>query len=254
MNRRGVALVLVLWILVILGTVATHVVGGARTSAQVAGNARARLTARHAAESGVLHAVATIEAGLRDRDSSGAEGWLNALEDLPRDSVALGDGRFQWAVVDPSTRLDVNSAPVANLARLLSAFGDPGRAMATAQAIRQWIERPTAATSDQVATAARFVTPVRSLESLREIPGVDAALVERAAPYLTIDGDGTVHATRAPQVVRDAAFGDLTRAPTRLVIVARGWRSGHPLTHEVQAVYAISNGTLAPVSWRERDR
>ncbi len=252
-TRRGVALVLVLWIVVILGGVGAAVVGGARTSTALASNARARVVARYAAESGITHAVSEIETRLRAVDSLSSGAYLNTLESTSRDSVALGDARFLWTVSDPSARLDVNAAPVANLTQLLSQVGDPGRAAATARAIRRWIERSVPVNAGAGPTAARFVTPLRSLDELRDIPGTDTTLLTRAAPWLTIDGDGSVNTTTAPAAVRAAAFGDTRTSPSRLVLIARGWHSGHALTHEIQAVYAISNATLVLVTWRERD-
>jgi general secretion pathway protein K len=45
----------------------------------------------------------------------------------------------------------------------------------------------------------------------------------------------------------------LTIAPSRLLLVSRGWMSGHPLTHEIQAAYAVVGQQLRLQSWRERD-
>jgi general secretion pathway protein K len=42
--------------------------------------------------------------------------------------------------------------------------------------------------------------------------------------------------------------------PSRLLIVSRGWMSGHPLTREIQAVFQVSGGRLTLQSWQERDR
>jgi hypothetical protein len=42
--------------------------------------------------------------------------------------------------------------------------------------------------------------------------------------------------------------------PTRLLVVSRGWQAGHPLTHEIQAVYAIVGSRLKLQSQLERDR
>jgi general secretion pathway protein K len=42
-------------------------------------------------------------------------------------------------------------------------------------------------------------------------------------------------------------------APTRLLLVSRGWMVGHPLTHEIQAAYAVVGNQLRLQSWRERD-
>lgn len=256
--RRGVALVLVLWIVVILGGIGAAVVQASRTSTALAANVRAATVARYAAESGIEAMVAEVEQQLASQpDSLARRAWLNALALTPRDSLVLGNGRAAVAVSDPSTRLDVNAAPAANLATLLSRFTDIGRATETARAIRAWIERaPTTAGDGRLQalgdTPLHVVTPVRSLDELRDIPGVDSRALERAAPYLTIDGDGTVNRQAASDTVLAAAFGELRDEPSRLLIVARGWEAGHPLTHEVQAVYAISGERLVLVHWRER--
>ena len=42
--------------------------------------------------------------------------------------------------------------------------------------------------------------------------------------------------------------------PTRLMVISRGWRVGHPLTHEVQAVYALAGQQLKLLLWQEKDR
>lgn len=259
MNRRGVALVLVLWIVVILGAIAAGVTGASRTTTGLAVNTRAALVARLAAESGVEAMVADVEGALAvTTDSTGRARYLNALATTPRDSVILGDGRFAVVVEDPGTRLDVNAAPVERLAQFFATFTDDGRALETAQRIRRAIETPPAATGDgrMASTGAglRFVTPIRSLEALRAVPGIDVKLLERAAPWLTVDGDGTVNRQGASDTVLRVAFGEQRDEPSRLLIIARGWSRESPLTHEVQAVYAISGTSLVLVHWRERQR
>ena len=258
--RRGVALVLVLWIVVILGGVGAAVVSAARTSSGLAANLRAGAVARYAAESGIEATVARVEEFLAASPDSAARGaWLNALEGRPADSLVLGGGRATTVIVDPTARLDVNAAPVENLATLLAYFTDVGRATESARAIRAWIERPSTAAGDgrlvaPPGFAARFVTPVRSLDELRRVPGVDVAALERAAPYLTVDGDGTVNRRTASDTVLAAAFGEQRDEPSRLLVIARGWQAGHPSTREIQAVFAVSGASLVLVHWRERDR
>lgn len=252
-GRRGVALVLVLWILVILGGIGASVLAGARTSSSLAANARARVAARYAAESGVEATRAEIEATLRDgftADTTQAAAYLNGLAAGERAVESLGDVRFAVSIVDPGARLDVNAAPARNLTTLFSRFTGIAQAEATARAIRAQIER--ASTAAGAVPFAPTVTPVRSLEELRRIPGVDETTLQRAAPYLTVDGDGTINVAAAPAVVRDAAFGEVRNSPSRLLVIARGWREGHPLTHEIQAVFAISGEDLVLVTWRER--
>jgi len=243
--RRGVALLLVLWLLVVLGAIGATVVGATRDSSRLAANARARVAARYAAESGVEATVGRIDAGLlRLTDAAARRDFLNALarDGTEEDSVSLGDQRYAVAIVDAGTRLDVNAAPVQNLARLLGYFTDGGRASAIAQAIRARIEP----------VEGRAVSPLRSLEELRSVAGVDTDVLQRAAPYLTVDGDGTINQAMASDTVLAAAFGELRDAPSRLVLVSRGWMRDHPLTHEIQAVYAIASDRLVLVHWRER--
>lgn len=257
-RRRGAALILVLWLIVILGGIGAGVVATARTSSHLAHNARASAVARYAAESGIAATVSEIQRALTaSPDSLARRDWLNRLPLAPRDSLALGTGRVAVAISDPSTRLDVNTAPAANLATLLARFTDIGRANETARAIRLWIERrPNTPVEGRMQSFGdqplRFVTPVRSLDELSDLPGVDVAALQRAAPYLTIDGDGTVNRRAASDTVLTAAFGELRDEPTRLLLIARGWESGHPLTHEIQAAYALSGNTLVLVHWRER--
>jgi hypothetical protein len=67
---------------------------------------------------------------------------------------------------------------------------------------------------------------------------------------------GEDDAFTSPDALRDlgAAFPRVTLVPSRLLIVSRGWHDGHPLTHEIQAVYGIAGGELYLLTWRERDR
>ena len=94
--------------------------------------------------------------------------------------------------------------------------------------------------------------PLRSLDDLRLVPGVSERLALAAAPYLTVDGDGRINRRTAPAPVLAAARGTLVDEPSRILVVSRGWLAGHPLTHEVQAVYEVAGGRLAFVRWRER--
>jgi general secretion pathway protein K len=260
-GRRGVALVLVLWLVVVLGTIAAGVVMATRTSTALASNARAQAVARYAAESGIEATVAAIEDSLlATPDTRAQQDFLNVLEEESAvgDSVALGDARFAVVIIDPSARLDVNAAPVENLTRLFAHFTDAGRASDIARAIRQRIERGAESTaSDAVFQRAgeltvRTVYPLRTLDELRTIEGIDQGVLQLAAPYMTVDGDGTINQRAASDTVLEAAFGELRDAPSRLVLVSRGWMRGHPLTREIQAVYAISNERLVLVHWRER--
>ena len=252
--RRGVALVLVLWIVVILGGVSAAVVRSARTSTSIAANARAEVIARAAAESGIEALVAAIEDSLaRFEDPSNRRDWLNALAlNTNPDSFILGDGRFAVTVVDVSARFDVNAATESALQRFFAQFTDPGEAAAIAAAIRGHIDPAGSARDPAPGPRPLSVTPIRSLEELRRERLVPARILERAAQYLTVDGDGVINARTASDTVLVAATGELRDEPSRLLLISRGWVSGHPLTSEIQAVYAITGNRLVFSHWRER--
>ncbi|AHG91945.1 hypothetical protein J421_4408 [Gemmatirosa kalamazoonensis] len=255
--RRGAALAVVLWLVVLLSTLGATVVVAARDATGSASNLRARAVARYAAESGVVAAVHDVETALAGvaADATARRALLNGLEAASARTTAqpLGEARYQAAVVDASARIDVNLADADVLDALLARVGPAADAREATEAIRRWTGAPGLESGDPSRSAMRARRALRTLDDLARIPGVSAALARAAAPYLTVDGDGQVNVAAAPEPVRAAARGALVQEPTRLVIVSRGWLDGHPLTHEIQAVYAVRGARLAFVRWRERD-
>jgi hypothetical protein len=155
----------------------------------------------------------------------------------------MGQARAQVTVVDLNARLDLNLSDTTAIVRLLSAHGTAPAARATVRALRA-----------HSAGASGGARPVRSIDEAMRIPGVDTVLLAAAAADLTVDSDGQVNTASASPIVLAAATGGRIDAPTRLLFIARGWRSGHPMTHEIQAVYAVEANRLTFVRWRERDR
>ncbi len=244
--RRGVALMLVLWMIVILGGIAAAVTGSARTTGEVTSNARARTVARYAAESGIVAAVAALQQQLEAAgdDATRRRAVLNdagyALREVA--TVTLGDAEVRTVMIDASARIDINAAPEEVLAALLARAGNAVAAANTARAIRRHI--------DSIPGQARLL---HSLDEAATLEGVDPVLLTRAAAWLTVDGDGQVNRASASPEVLGVARGSLVDEPTRIVLVARGWQRGHPLTHELQAVYAVQGNQLVLVRMRERD-
>lgn len=250
MKRRGVALVLVLWIIVLAGGLASIAAARARESIVLARTVRARIAAHAAAESGVASAAGEIEARLRSElDTLARRDFLNAPDRaLRQPELSLGDARARIVLVDPASRLDVNTATATQMATLFAFFSDANSAAAAGAAIRRAID------GSVPGVPARLF---RSLQDLRTVPDIAPQLLSDAAEYLTVDGDGLVNRVTAPLPVRRAAGGDLTDEPSRLLVVSRGWLTGHPLTHEVQALFAIAReptgDRLVLLRWRERD-
>ena len=269
-TRRGVALMLVLWLVVVLAALATGIVAETRATTSVVANLRARTTARAAAESGVAAALDELEDSLATlaADTSRRAAFLNDLDRAlgAHEQGALGDAgtgavRYAVALVDVSSRIDVNEAGAESLGALFASFVGAAEAERAAEAVQLWIGAEGASGADEGARAARArqlgierpVGPLRTLDDLVRVPGVSERLARAAAPHLTVDGDGRINEATASAVVMSAARGSLVQEPSRILIVSRGWTDGHPLTHEIQAVFPVSGARLLPVRRRERD-
>jgi len=237
---------LVLWIIVILGGIAAAITSGTRTTSDITANVRARAIARYAAESGIVAAVAAAQ---RQMESAGDDvakrrRSLNDPARLLRDVAGfeLGAASVSVVMVDASARIDINAAPELVLAALFTRAGHGAEAATAARAIRRHI--------DSLPGRAQLL---QSLDEAGRLAGVGAPVIRATAAWLTVDGDGQVNRATADPVVTAVARGSLIDEPSRILFIARGWQRGHPLTHEVQAVYAVQGNQLAFVRWRERD-
>jgi general secretion pathway protein K len=275
-DRRGVALIFVLWLLVLLGVIVAEVVSQARLEAELLSSLRSRTVGRYSAESGILAATVRIEV-LLDSTRSLPE-RITTLRELaarlaPLSDVALGSGRFGVAVVDLNARIDLNRADAATLQGLFRQFTTDQRAEDVVALLKQ--------------------APIHRLGELAHIPGIDDSLALAVAPYVTVWSDGFVNINSAPEpvlaalpglssavarsIVRRRETGEifimptgplgplsgapggaagapaLSVMPSRLLIVSRGWLDGHPLSHEIQAVYDVLGTRLRLRAWQERD-
>ena len=277
-GRRGIALVVVLWTVVLLATVTAMASSAARSSAAIAANMRAQAISRSMAESGIVAASALIEDSLLAYGNNAIlrDAFLARLE--PRDANArpllqdsLADGVFAVTVVDVSARLDVNDAGADGLAQVLATVTSPSAARATAERIDARVRgraRGGDAFADDSARArdslsaallgrtvgTRLRRPFESLDALQEIPGVDVGALAKIASLLTVDGNGQTNRRAATPAVLAAASGTMVDAPSRLLLIARGWERGHALSRQIEAVYDVAADGLHLVRWREHDR
>lgn len=274
-NRRGVALILVLSLLVVLGLVAFDVAARARAEGNMLSDIKARATGRYAAESGILMARTAVQRWIDSTplppDRANLFHHLGALNDSLT-HIRFGTAEFDVAVLDLNARIDLNQSSIGILEGLFGQFVPKDRARAIAASIKQ--------------------QPVSRFAELARVPGADDSLALSVAPYVTIWGDGLININTAPEVVlaslpgigravaqrivsrREAGevfatsdmfrpatptgtaegFPALTVAPTRVMLVSRGWQPGSPITHEIQATYVIVGTLLTLQSWEERDR
>jgi hypothetical protein len=275
--RRGAALLAALVTIALLASVTAMVSAAARDSAAIAVNSRAQVVARAMAESGVLAARVRLEDALTAAgpDSAKVDAVFDGLADdaerrtAPFVQDSLGDGVFAATVVNVSARLDINTAGAEGLARLFRTVAPAAVAQRVAARIEAHVRgdavarplRDSAATRDSLVAALlgrpvgpHVLQPFASLDELEALLGNEAPWLGQVAEQLTVDGDGRIDRRRASSVVMAAATGSLVDRPTRLLVVARGWQAGHPLTREIQAVYAVEGAELRLVRWRERDR
>ncbi len=267
------AIVVVLWTVVLLATVTAVASSAARSSASVATNVRATATARAMVESAIIAATSRIDDSLHayPADDARRGDFLTTLEPsannaLPYLQDTLGDGVFAVTVVDVSARLDVNNAGVDGLARLFATATTPPAARRMAELVDAAVrgegrqpddERLRARDSLNAMLLGRELQPRRrrpfeTLDDVALVPGVDAKVLAQVAEFLTVDGDGNVNRRGASREVLASASGSLVDAPSRLLLIARGWQAGHPLTRQIEAIYDVGETGLRLVRWRER--
>jgi general secretion pathway protein K len=165
MNRqRGVALLLVLWVLALLGTLLAGLVGWVHLQNRQALWQRQHTQAVLAAEAGVGMAVLAQ----LDRDPQrrwNADGQPHALR--------FDDASLAVSVTSEAGKLDVNAAPVESFARVVLACGGSGEQSADlSQALNQRRGGDRA--------------PLRTIEEVRELPAMDQRLYTCASAQLTL--------------------------------------------------------------------
>lgn len=165
MNRqRGVALLLVLWVLALLGTLLAGLLGWVHLQNRQALWQRQHTQAVLAAEAGVGMAVLAQ----LDRDPQRrwkADGQPHALR--------FDDASLAVNVTSEAGKLDLNAAPVESFARLVLACGGSREQSAQlSQALNQRRGGDRA--------------PLRTIEEVRELPAMDQRLYTCASAQLTL--------------------------------------------------------------------
>ncbi len=205
-ERRGFALLAVLWALVITASLAAELHVGVRGDQRIAANARAEARLRWAARGGLAVALESLRARLAAASATGALVTTDTLI-VPPQETELDAVRVRATVVDARAKLQLNLADFDELAALFAALGyGDGDARTLAAAVARWraehLPPYEALPPDSSGTRLR---PPRgafaAVEELRTVPGVSAAAYASAAPYLTVDSDGRINLNTAPAPV-----------------------------------------------------
>jgi len=161
--QRGVALLMVLWVLAVLSTLL-----GALAAAVQLQNRQAQWQVAHtraifAAEAGLSQAVMALQA----RDPKAR--W--PADGVPHE-LRFDEAQLSVSVYSERGKLDLNAASTQDVGRLLTFCGaDP-------QALASSLETLTRQRLDPV--------PLRTLEEFRQMPGMSYALFRCMAPWITV--------------------------------------------------------------------
>jgi type II secretory pathway component PulK len=183
MNRRGMALLVVLWMLVALSVVTGVALAGVRLGAKVSVNRKLLARAAWAAE-------ACVAIYRSDAADSLGDGRMVPMGDLPR--IELGPGiscRFQ--VEDPHTRVNANTAGHEALVRVL------GDTTLAGLVIRR--------------------RPWPAVEAIAAAPGVSQRQGELVQKVLTVRGEGRINLNLADLRVLQATPGISEEVASRIV-------------------------------------
>ncbi|HET7562482.1 MAG TPA: type II secretion system protein GspK [Rhodanobacteraceae bacterium] len=174
MNRRerGTALLLVLWVSVLLAALLAGLAAATRSHGEAALYGSEQVRAELAAQAGLAHAVAGLNAQAR------SQRWI---PDGRAYHFDFDGAKVTTRVVDVGGLFDLNATPTDMLQRLFVAAGaDSARADRLAATLADWRTPPTGAD----APAAHGL--VRSIDQLAALPGMDPALFAKLQPAVTV--------------------------------------------------------------------
>ena len=201
-KQRGIALVMVLWVLILLGLVAAGFQRETRLGTGIARNAVENAKAEALADAGIQRAML----GLADGDGTA---WR--VDGTPY-RFALGDGTIVIRVQDEGGKVDLNLAPPLLLQGLLQVAGvEANAARNLLDAIVDFRDPdsdrlPGGAEDPEYAAADRDGgakdAPFDTKEELLQVLGIDRALYDAIAPYVTVYAQrGRIDLNTAPALL-----------------------------------------------------
>ncbi|WP_296247382.1 type II secretion system protein GspK [Pseudomonas sp. UBA4194] len=161
-RQRGVALLLVLWVLALLASLLAGLAGWVHLQQRQALWQRQHTQALLAAEAGVGLAV------LAQLDRDPQRHWR---ADGQPHTLNFDEAQLAVSLRSEQGKLDVNAAAMEQIVRWLQACGASAQQL---QALTPALQRRRAG------------TPLRLIEELRELPGMNQTLYARATPNLTL--------------------------------------------------------------------
>lgn len=192
-GERGVALVMVLWVVAFLAVILAAFVGEGRMELRIARYRLAEAEAEAAADAGVALAISSVAATFATLRAPGTP--------LP-DRAWLPDGalhQLRWNGADLRVRIDseagkvdLNAAPERALTALFLALGVNARQAADlGAAIVAWRQDRAAALGIDKTKPDQLISdqpagPFLAIEELKRVPGMTPELYALVAPYVTV--------------------------------------------------------------------
>ncbi len=206
-GQRGVALVLVLWVVSLLAVIAGNFAFGMRGELQTTRNQLLAARARALADAGAQRAFLELLKPGTDPMRWRADGVARAFG---LDGVAV-----RVVIVPETAKIDLNAAPDALLLGLFRSAGlGEAESAALLDAVVDWrdadsLRRPQGAEADDYRAAGRSDgpanAPFETLEELQQVMGMTPALFRQLAPALTVH-------SRQPGIAAAAAPAQVLRA------------------------------------------
>lgn len=230
-RQRGTALLLVLWVTVLLAALLAGIAAATRSHAQAALYGSEHLRAELAAEAGLAHAVAGLHApGTRQR-------WV---PDGRAYDFDFDGAKVRVRVVDVSGLLDLNAASPEMLQHLFLAAGaDAARASQLSAAVATWRSG-----IGHAAGAKPSHGPLRAIDQLAALPGMDANLFARLQPAVTVySGRNFPDASYAGPLALQALRG-IDAGTARALVAQRRARPASAGVGNGLAAGAVAGGAL----------
>jgi len=202
--ERGIALLLVLWVVTLLAVIAGSFVYGARNAALTAGNQVSIAKARALADAGVHRGLYELAKPMSDGARWNADGRAH--------DFVLNGGEIRLVMRDETAKIDLNTANDALLKGLLLSAGlEEEPANQVLDAILDWrdddeLVRAQGAERDQYEAMGKSYIPAnsqfRSVAELQGVIGVTPDLYRKLAGALTVySRQAGINSTIAPREV-----------------------------------------------------
>ena len=213
-NRRGVALIAALWLVVVIAAVTAQFALEARERRTIGILAAERGIQRAAAQGALALTLAKLEYSLRVAPTGNniariraADPWLD-IDSVYNGEILVDSIPVQITARDLGEKLNINQLTEQDFQTFFSfLLKDYGTATKLAQSIMDWrdadsLPRPSGAERDDYIEAGMLALPTnasfRDVEDLRNVMGMTPEIFAEAEPYLTTRGQGLINLNTAP--------------------------------------------------------